>query len=184
MKKLFDWFLYDTNVGEEWVELTNDQEKKILDYPMLLGPNSQDYCRWCSHRVNRKCESTFYALLFWPIAVTSFSNVWPDINLHPSKYILPYIFFENHIFRSASVSFRGIDDSQESRGKERIISYLPTAHEHSEIYLQFLRDDCFVFLIAASVITTLLHSKNYSPLYISMWSTVNYIFQAKLGDGP
>ena len=102
----------------------------------------------------------------------------------PRNTFCPISSLKTIFFVLLRFSFRGIDDSQESRGKERIISYLPTAHEHSEIYLQFLRDDCFVFLIAASVITTLLHSKNYSPLYISMWSTVNYIFQAKLGDGP
>lgn len=102
----------------------------------------------------------------------------------PRNTFCPISSLKTIFFVLLRFSFRGIDYSQESRGKERIISYLPTAHEHSEIYLQFLRDDCFVFLIAASVITTLLHNKNYSPLYISIWSTVNYIFQAKLGDGP
>ena len=68
-------------------------------------------------------------------------------------------------------SLTDTDSSQDSRGRKETIFYstlpLPTAHEHSEIYLQLcMWDDYRIFLIAPVVFTRLLldeiyHLSNY-----------------------
>ena len=77
-----------------------------------------------------------------------------------------YFCIMTDIFFSIRVFFRRHWHSQDSSGKEGTIFYstlpLPSAHEHSGIYLQLCTwDDYHVFLIATLVFTRLLLDEIY-----------------------
>ena len=74
----------------------------------------------------------------------------------------------NRFFFLSGFSFTGTDDSQDCRGREGTIAYstlpLPSAHEHSDIYLQLcMWGDYHVFLIA----TLMLLDKIYHLIELS-----------------
>ena len=81
--------------------------------------------------------------------------------IYLKKCVLRMRFF----FLSGS-SFTDTDNSQDSRGKEGTIFCstlpLPSAHEHSDIYLQLWAwDNYHIFLIATLVFTKLLLDETY-----------------------
>ena len=78
-----------------------------------------------------------------------------------------------HTFLS-QFSFTDTDDSQDRLGRERTIFYytlpLPSAHKHSDIYLQLcMWDDYHIFLIATLVFTRLLLDENLRSYRITIW---------------
>ena len=84
--------------------------------------------------------------------------------------------------------FIDTDDSQDSRGGERVIFYstqpLPPTHKHSDIYLQrCMWDDYHVFLIATIAFTRLLVNEIYNLIELPFdWLVVDAMFVCLLDD--
>ena len=90
-------------------------------------------------------------------------------------------------FFLSGFSLADTDNSQDSRGKEGGIFFLPLppAHEHSDIYLQLcMWDDYHIFLIATLVFTRLLLDEILPPYRITIWliDDVKFVLVCLLDD--
>ena len=96
--------------------------------------------------------------LLFGILLLTIQKIYTSILNTTIDYILSFF--------PSGFSFTDTDNLQGSRGREGTIFYstlpLPSAHEHSDIYLQLcMWDDYHIFLIATLVFTRLLLDEIY-----------------------
>ena len=96
--------------------------------------------------------------LLFGILLLTIQKIYTSILNTTIDYILSFF--------PSEFSFTDTDNLQGSRGREGTIFYstlpLPSAHEHSDIYLQLcMWDDYHIFLIATLVFTRLLLDEIY-----------------------
>ena len=109
--------------------------------------------------------------LLFGILLLTIQKIYTSILNTTIDYILSFF--------PSEFSFTDTDNLQGSRGREGTIFYstlpLPSAHEHSDIYLQLcMWDDYHIFLIATLVFTRLLLDEIYHLIellfdWLMMW---------------